>query len=186
MSSCSSDVGGAVANAGLRPRVRGLRETERVLVEERRLLRVADVELEVVPPVDGHEVRVLPHGQSLLGRRHGSRARRGESAIPPAIATPPTICTVVIGSDRRTSAIDRGEERLQVREQRRPRRADPVDRREPEQVGDHERPEHGEREADPDERAEMEALVRELPRPRHEQQQRHGARGTTALSLNGE
>ena len=55
-------VGRTVAHARLRPGIRRLGEAERVLVVERRLLRVADVELEVVPPVDGHEVRVLPHG----------------------------------------------------------------------------------------------------------------------------
>jgi hypothetical protein len=66
-----------------------------------------------------------------------------------------------------------GEEGLQVGEQRRSRRADAVDCGEPEQVRDHERPDHGEREADPHERTEVEALIRELPRPRHEQRNRH-------------
>ena len=65
---------------------------------------------------------------------------------------------------------ERREERLQVGEQRRPRWADAVDGGEPEQVRDHERPDHGERETDPHERTEVEALIRELPRARDEEQ----------------
>ena len=42
-------------------------EPERIAIEVCRLAGVADVELEVVPPVDGHEVRVLTHAVSLLG-----------------------------------------------------------------------------------------------------------------------
>ena len=49
-------VRGAVADAGLRARVRRAREAERVLVEVRGLLGVADPQLDVVPPVERHEV----------------------------------------------------------------------------------------------------------------------------------
>jgi hypothetical protein len=61
------DVRGPVPDSSLRPRIRGLREPERVLVEVRSLLRVADVELEVIPPLDRHEV----------GRAHESDLNRG-------------------------------------------------------------------------------------------------------------
>ena len=55
------------------------------------------------------------------------------------------------------------EERLQVCEERRPRRADPVDRREPEDVGEEERPDHRVAEAEPDLPAEGgEVLVADL------------------------
>src|SRR5512133_782750 len=49
-------VGGAVTDAGLRPCVGGAREGEGVLVEVRRLLGIADPQLDVIPPVERHEV----------------------------------------------------------------------------------------------------------------------------------
>src|SRR3954470_12079291 len=167
------DVGRAVANTGFRPRVRGSRETECVLVEEGGLLGIADVQLEVIPPVDRHEVGVLPHPKILLSRRPGSSParREGDPACDRDSADDLHGRNRLREQDERD---DRREERLQVREERCARRAHAVDRREPEQVGDHERPEHGEREPDPDERAEVVALVGELLRPRQGEQRRHG------------
>src|SRR5215207_3489618 len=46
----------AVADAGLRPGVRGSREAEGVLVEVRGLLGVADPELEMIPALERHEI----------------------------------------------------------------------------------------------------------------------------------
>ena len=51
------DIGGAVADAGLRPCVGRPGEPEGVLVEVRGLLRVADPQLDVIPPVERHEIR---------------------------------------------------------------------------------------------------------------------------------
>src|SRR5512133_809787 len=67
---------------------------------------------------------------------------------------------------------DRGEERLEIGEQRRARRADLVDGREPEDVRQHERAENGEREADPGQPRDVEALVAELRRREEEQRDR--------------
>ena len=110
-------VGGSVAHARLRSRVCGPGEAERVLVVERRLFRVADVELEMIPPVDGHEVRVLTHGLSLLGRWHGDRP-------PPRCQEDPTRDRHTAHDLHRRNRLRQegereqgGEERLQVREQ---------------------------------------------------------------------
>ena len=46
----------AVADAGLGPRVRGAAEPERLLVVVGSLLRVPDPQLDVIPPVERHEV----------------------------------------------------------------------------------------------------------------------------------
>ena len=89
-----------------------------MLVEVRRLLRVPDPELEVIPAVERHEVGVA-HRADLLGCRELAAAppvARGHD--PGLIARPPTTWTGVIRSERRRSAISR-EERLQVREERR-------------------------------------------------------------------
>ena len=62
------NVGGAVADAGLRPRIRDGCEAVGVLVEVGSLLRVSDPEFEVVPALEGHEV--LTHVEMLFdGRR---------------------------------------------------------------------------------------------------------------------
>jgi len=111
------DVRGAVPNTGFRPCVRGFRETEGVLVEEGGLLGIADVKLEVIPPVDRHEVGVLPHPKILLSRRPGSRPtrRQGDPGCDRDAADD------LHGRDRlrqQDERDDRGEEGLQVREQR--------------------------------------------------------------------
>ena len=72
----------AVADARLGPGVGRTREAERVLVEVRRLLRVADPELEVVPAVDRHEV-VFAHGSDLTPPAQETGRRRRARAIPP-------------------------------------------------------------------------------------------------------
>ncbi len=54
-------IGGPVADTCLGSGVGRLRKAERSLVVVGGLLRVADVQLEVVPAVDRHEVGVLPH-----------------------------------------------------------------------------------------------------------------------------
>ena len=61
------NVRGAVADTRLRPRVGDAVEAERVLVPEGRLLGVPDPELDVIPAVEGHEVRVC-HGPDLTRR----------------------------------------------------------------------------------------------------------------------
>ena len=58
----------AVANAGLRARVGDAVEAERVLVVVRRLLRVADPQLDVVPAVQRHEVLAHAARSVLRGR----------------------------------------------------------------------------------------------------------------------
>src|SRR4029450_9248267 len=76
------DVRGAVAHAGLRPRVRRARESERALVEVCRLLRVADPQLDALPPSPPHEVggahtpdlRAFPEQQNVPGRRRTRRS----------------------------------------------------------------------------------------------------------------
>ncbi len=60
-------VRGSVADTRLGPGVRHAVEAERVLVPEGRLLGVAHPELEVVPPLERHEVRVC-HGPDLTRR----------------------------------------------------------------------------------------------------------------------
>ena len=72
----------AVADARLRPRVGRAREAVGALVEVRRLLRVPDPDLEVIPAVDRHEV-VFAHGSDSRrpvpepsgGGQRGSRRR---------------------------------------------------------------------------------------------------------------
>jgi hypothetical protein len=55
------DVRRPVADTRLRAGIRGRREAEGVLVVEGGLLRIPDVELEVVPAFDREEVGLLPH-----------------------------------------------------------------------------------------------------------------------------
>ena len=69
------DVGGAVADARLRPRIGRTREPERVLVEVRRLLRVPDPELDVIPSQERHEVG-RAHPQILLRPGRDLRSER--------------------------------------------------------------------------------------------------------------
>jgi hypothetical protein len=76
------DVARAVADTRLGPGIRRLPEAERVLVVVRGLLRVAHVELDVVPAVERHEVR--RHGADLTPpaepeARRACGARRGGS-----------------------------------------------------------------------------------------------------------
>ena len=80
----------------------------------------------------------------------------------------------VLGEDQGRE--DRGDERLDVREQRRPRRPDPVDGGEPEDVRQEQRPDDREREADPDEVAERRVvLVGDLGRAEREERNAHHA-----------
>ncbi len=73
-------VGRAVADAGLRPRVRRARESHRVLVEVRGLLGVPDPELEVVPAEHGHEIvghsRIMTRPSARPTADAGSARRR--------------------------------------------------------------------------------------------------------------
>src|SRR6266567_7482454 len=69
-------VGGAVADARLRPRIGRAREPERVLVEVRRLLGVPDPQLDVIPTLKRHEVG-RAHVPTLTRSRAGSPLRRG-------------------------------------------------------------------------------------------------------------
>src|SRR5207248_3736387 len=66
------EVGGAVADARLGPCVGRRPEPERTLVEVRRLLRVADPELDVIPALERHEV----------GRGHASDLTPRHARIP--------------------------------------------------------------------------------------------------------
>src|SRR6186997_3249654 len=113
-----------------------------------------------------------PTALSLLGRWHRDRDRSApRRQDDPARDTEPA--HDLHRRDRLRQQYERderGEERLQVGEQRSPRRADSVDGGEPKQVRDHEGPDHGERETDPHERTEVEALIRELSRARDEEQ----------------
>ena len=63
MSPCSSTYEARSRTPVSGPGVRGAREAERVLVEVRGLLRVADPELDVVPAEQRHEV--VGHGAGL-------------------------------------------------------------------------------------------------------------------------
>ena len=154
-------VGRTVANARLRPRVGHRREAERVLVEVRRLLGVADPELDVIPALDRHEI-VVRHGSILLRWRWNRPATTREQD--------PTAMRHAAADLQRRERLgeenhgeDRAEERLKVDDERRTRRPDPVHRREPQDGRQHERPDDGEREAEPHEPAEVEVLVGELP-----------------------
>ena len=80
------DVARAIAHTGLRPRVRGAPEAERVLVVVRRLLRVPDPQLDVVPPVEGHEIFA-----------HVDDSRAAPAGVPAAASTAATS-----SSDRRS------------------------------------------------------------------------------------
>src|SRR5438105_1316330 len=82
-------------------------------------------------------------------RRRGRHARREEDSTGERETAGHLQARDLLGENDECD--DRGEERLQVRKQRRTRRADTVDRREPEEVRRHERAEHGEREPEPDE-----------------------------------
>src|SRR5919204_6192003 len=75
-------VRGAVAHAGLWPPVRGDREPERVLVEVGRLLRVPDPELDMIPPLQRHEV-VRAHEPDL------TPAGCGEASSPTGTSSNP-------------------------------------------------------------------------------------------------
>ena len=74
----------AVAHAGLRPRVRGAVEAERVLVVERRLLRVADPQLDVIPAVERHEVFSHQRG-FYCGRAAGAAAAASAGEISSSV-----------------------------------------------------------------------------------------------------
>ena len=78
-------VGRAVADACLGSRVARAREAECVLIEVRRLLRVPDPDLEVIPAVDRHEV-VVAHepDSSATAKRPERRARGGARRGCPA------------------------------------------------------------------------------------------------------
>jgi hypothetical protein len=58
-----------------------------------------------------------------------------------------------------------GQEGLEVRHERRARRADPLDRREPEEVREHQWADHREGEPDPHERLEVPVLIEQLRIP---------------------
>ena len=152
-------VRGAVADAGLRARVRRAREAVGVLVEVRRLLRVPDPDLEVVPAVDRHEV-VFAHGSDSRWPVPEPFARRRARGFPAAMSTPPSTWRALSGSESRIDGEHGGDERLQVRGERRPRRPDPVERAEPENVREDERAEGGEDEQHPDLPAEAPVLRR--------------------------
>src|SRR5262249_44083884 len=96
------DVRRAVAHARLGAGVRGAAEAEGVLAVGRGLLCVPDPQLDVVPPVERHEVR--RHGTRVYSTCSGTRSRRQASATPSPIARPPAIWTSVRLSDRRTTA----------------------------------------------------------------------------------
>ena len=155
-----------------------------LLVEQRRRSRLAVRERR-----EAHRRDVTP-AQPLRGRRPrahrrvrpptcGASGRRDNrsNAIPAKISTPPAISSVCSDSESRMSANSDGEERLQVREERRARRADAVDRREPEDVREEERPDHRVAEAEPDLPAEREVLLAELrdadERERHPADREH-------------
>ena len=107
-------VRGAVADARLGPGIGRAREAVGVLVEVRRLLRVPDPDLEVVPAVDRHEVVFAHEADSMVAcgrgrpaaRRRRSPTRSGARRAPGA---------TVSGSERRIDREHGGDERLQVR-----------------------------------------------------------------------
>ena len=159
----------AIANARLGACVRRPPEAERVLVVVGGLLRVPHPQLDVVPAVQRHEVvshvtsesipavagvpaaastpRPVKFGQSPGGSGTGRRERSTSTAL--RIATPPTTSHRVRCSPRSSEREEDAEERLHVREERRPRRADAADRGEPQDVRQEQRADHREREADP-------------------------------------
>ena len=94
-------------------------------------------------------VRRNGDGQALGALEHDSRADRDGAHDLPAVQ--------MLAQDHEGE--EDGEEGLHVREQRGARRADAVDGRKPEDVGEEQRPDHGVREADPRPGVEMEALT---------------------------
>ena len=68
----------AIPHACLRPRVRGAVEAERVLVVERRLLRVAHPQLDVIPAVEGHEVFSHQRDSTAVAAGAAAAASAGE------------------------------------------------------------------------------------------------------------
>ena len=157
------DVGGAVADARLRARVGMPREAERVLEVVRGLLRVPDPELDVVPALErhrvvrGHAAILAPAGSAAAGRRCPPPPPLEDDSEQDRHTARDLEPVQVLGEDQ--GGEDRGDERLRVGEQRRPRRADDRDRLEPEDVGQEERADDREREAGPDERAERRVVL---------------------------
>src|SRR5712691_6413729 len=83
-------VRGAVADARLRAGVSHAREAQRVLVVEGSLLRVADVELDVIPALDRHEsgahgADATPPSPSSSASGDSSKLRRSGTSFTPTI-----------------------------------------------------------------------------------------------------
>src|SRR5437763_4427527 len=101
-------VGRAVADSRLGAGIRRPGEAHGVLVEVRRLLRVADPELDVIPPEQRHEVfgheAIMPLVHSTVGARTGGRRHTRSYAIPAKMRTPPAISSVCRLSPSSTSA----------------------------------------------------------------------------------
>ena len=183
----------AVAHAGLGARVRGAAEAERVLVVVRGLLRVADPELDVVPAVERHEVvgsstaestPVAP--RSPAGHCDAASVARERSSDHRArIATPPTISQRVRCSPRSSSAKRTAKNgcRFANSDARDgPTRPIAVNQR---MFVEEERPDHREGEAEPHQRAEVEALLRRLRQPGERERDPADA-STSELIRNGE
>ena len=116
-------------------------------------------------------------------RARGARSARARS--PAKISTPPAISSGCSVSESSTSAKKTAKKRLKVAEQRGARRADAVDRREPEDVREEERADHGVAEAEPDLPAEVEVLGADL-RDAASASGTQPIASTSALMRNGE
>ena len=108
--------------------------------------------------------RVRPAGRPGLGAVTGGEGRRRASRMPARISTPPATCIAVIDSDSRITAKIAATNGCRFGGQRRPRRADPVERAEPEHVRQHERAERPRRRRAARRRAQVPVLARRLRR----------------------
>src|SRR6185437_504935 len=103
-----------VADTGLRAGIGGAREAHTVLVEVRRLLRVADPELDVVPAEQRHEVfghrtdssaaYSRPAGTGSCAVAAAGRREIRSKAMPAKMSTPPAISSPSNDSLSRMSA----------------------------------------------------------------------------------
>ena len=151
-------VGGAVAHPVSGPAYADRREANRVLVEVRSLLGVADPELDVIPPEQRHEVN-FGHAP-IYAARPGSRRSLAASAAAGAArrrsprkrsAAPPAISSPCIDSERiRKIAKSTPKNGCMLLKIEARVGADPADRREPEDVREEERPDDRVDEAEPD------------------------------------
>ena len=112
-----------------------------------------------------------PHAQLAAA------ARAARSAIPAKISTPPAISSACSDSESRISAKSTAKNGCRFAKSDARDGADAVDRREPEDVRQEERPDHGVAEAEPDLPAEGELLLAELrdadERERHPADREH-------------